>query len=160
MSASSMSCICSPNTAASRWTTAAIHTQRPTILLRPNSRNRRRPRVSNLAVLMICLGKGYRARGTLSFLLQKRAVFRFGFGFFGRDDHRCGNLVFFLKMQQADALRGPASSADGLGIHANDLAVLADDHEFRGFIDQQDGAHLAVARRRLDVDNAPATAGL
>src|SRR5712672_2993365 len=63
-------------------------------------------------------------------------------------------------MQQANTLRGPPGSTDGLGINADDLAVLADDHQFRGFIDQQDRAYFPVASSRLHINDAPATTGL
>ncbi len=93
-------------------------------------------------------------------LLQQGSILRFDLRFLRRNDDRGGNLVFIFEMQQADALGGAAGGADGLGIDADDLAVLADDHQLRCLVDQLDGADLAVARSRLDVDNTLAAAGL
>jgi hypothetical protein len=46
----------------------AIHTQQPTILPRPNSRGRLPAEASKFAGLLVCLGEGYRARGTPLFI--------------------------------------------------------------------------------------------
>src|SRR5258708_12366983 len=106
------------------------------------------------------LGEGYRPRYPLLLLLQKRSVFGFTLGFFRRNHDRGRDLVFILKMQQPDTLRRSASGADSFSVNPNNLPVLADDHEFRAFVDQQDRAHLAIADSGLHIDYAPAAPGL
>ena len=45
-----------------------------------------------------------------------------------------------------------AGFADGFGIHADDFAVVADEHYLRGFVDQGDGDDFADTLCRFDVD--------
>src|ERR1700756_4549494 len=56
-------------------------------------------------------------------------------------------------MQQADALRGAAGFADGFRVHADDLAVLADQHDLRLLGDLRDADNFAVALGGLHVDD-------
>jgi hypothetical protein len=49
---------------------------------------------------------------------------------------------------------------DGLGVDTDDLAELADDHEFAGFVDEVDAGDLADPRGCLHVDDVGASAGL
>ena len=61
--------ICSPSTAATKSITLlAIRTRQPTILPRPNSRGRLPAGASKFAGLSVCLGEGFRTRGTPHFL--------------------------------------------------------------------------------------------
>ena len=53
-----------------------------------------------------------------------------GFVFFRRNDHRGRDPVARLQLQQAHTLSGAPRFADVLGLDANDLAVLADQHHF------------------------------
>src|ERR1035438_3454467 len=46
-----------------------------------------------------------------------------------RQDAGGGHLVAFLQIHQTDALRGAAGLANGGRLDADDLAVLADDHD-------------------------------
>ena len=57
-------------------------------------------------------------------------------------------------MEEADALGVAARLADGFGIHADDFAVLADQHYLRVFIYQSYGYYFAYALRRFDIDYA------
>ena len=93
-------------------------------------------------------------------LLQQGSGFGFNFGFFRRNDDRCGYLVAFFEVEQLHALRGAAGVADRRRVDADDLAVLADDDDLRGVVDQLDADDFAVAGRGLDVDDAFAAAGL
>ena len=95
-----------------------------------------------------------------AWLLEEGAVFGFDLGFLGGDDDGGGDFVLVFEVEQLDALGGAAGGADGLGVDADDLAVLADDHELGGLVDQEDGVDLAVAGGGLDVDDALAAAGL
>src|SRR5882724_11055309 len=61
-------------------------------------------------------------------------------------------------MQQANTRSVAPRFADRGRIHADDFAVVADQHDFAGFVDLRDGDDLADAFRRLHVDHAFATA--
>ena len=50
--------------------------------------------------------------------------------FLWRDHHGCGHAVAGFELQQAHALGGAAGFANGARIHADDFAVLADQHDF------------------------------
>ena len=60
-------------------------------------------------------------------LLQQRPRFRLALHFFRRNHDRGGYLVALFEVEQLDPLCRPASRADGVGVDADDLAVLADD---------------------------------
>src|SRR2546426_1418344 len=70
------------------------------------------------------------------------------------------HAVAGLDLQQAHALGGAAGFADGAGVHADDLAVLADQHDFGVFRHLGDAHDFAVARGGLDIDHAGAAASL
>ena len=79
-------------------------------------------------------------------LLQERGllvVFAVAVDFVGGDDDGGGYLVVGFQVEQADALRGAAGGADLLGIDADDLAELADDHKLAGLVDEVDAGDLA-----------------
>ena len=57
-------------------------------------------------------------------------------------------------LQEADALGVAAGFANGFRIHADDFAVVADEHDLRVFVDQGDGDYFADALCGLDVDYA------
>ena len=86
-------------------------------------------------------------------LLKQRASVAVGF-FFRSQDYGGGYPVAGLHLQEADALGVAAGFADGFGIHANDFAVVADQHYLGSFVDQCDGYYFAYALRGLDVDYA------
>src|SRR5258706_3148393 len=86
-------------------------------------------------------------------LLQQRASVAVGL-FFGGQDHGGGHAVAGFHVQEADALRIAAGLADGFRIHANDFAVLADQHDLGVFVDQGDGDHFADSFRRLHINHA------
>src|SRR5580698_10852549 len=86
-----------------------------------------------------------------SLLQQRRLVV---LQFFRRNDHCGGYLVFRLQVQQADALRGAAGGADSLGVNADHLAPLTDDHQPTGLVDEKDRCSLADLWSGLDVRDA------
>src|SRR5579885_843583 len=99
---------------------------------------------------------GGRMRPPLHELLDQRAavaVFFFWSNYYG-----CGYAVTWFQLQQADALRVAARFADRGRIHANDLAVVADQHDFGLFIHLRDADDLADPLGRLQVDDAFASA--
>ena len=57
-------------------------------------------------------------------------------------------------MQEADALGVAAGFADRGGVHADDFAVVADQHDFAGFVDLRDADDFADALRGFQVDDA------
>src|SRR5579864_5532591 len=75
-----------------------------------------------------------------------------------RDHNRCRYAVAGLHVQQADALGVAAGFADGGRVHADDFAVVADQHDFGGFVDLRDGDDFAYALGGLDVDHTFAAA--
>ena len=83
-----------------------------------------------------------------------------GFGVFGGDDDGGGDLVVGVEVEELDAGGGAAGGADGLGVDADDLAELADEHHFRGVVDQVDGGDLADLGGGLHGDDALASARL
>jgi hypothetical protein len=76
-----------------------------------------------------------------------------GFFFWGQD-YGCGYAVAGFHVQEADALGVAAGFADGFGIHADDFAVLADQHDLGVFVYQRDGYYFAYALGGLDIDYA------
>ncbi len=81
----------------------------------------------------------------------------FGLGVWG-DDYRCGYAVAGLHVQEADALGVAAGFADRGRVHADDFAVVADQHDFAGFVDLRDGDDFADTLGGLHVDDAFAAA--
>ena len=55
-------------------------------------------------------------------------------------------------------MSGATGFADGFRVHADDFAVLADQHELRLFGDLCDAGHFAIAFGGLHVDDALAAA--
>ena len=92
--------------------------------------------------------------------MQEGAVSAVDFGVFGGDDRRAGYLVVGVEVEELDAGGAAAGGADALGVDADDLAELADDHHLGGVVDQVDGGDFADLRGRLHVDDALAAAGL
>ena len=88
---------------------------------------------------------------------QRASVAAVGFGF-GSDDYCCRDAVAGFHLQEADALGVAAGFADGVGVHADDFAVVADQHDFGGFVDLGDGDDFADTFGGLHVDHAFATA--
>jgi len=74
--------------------------------------------------------------------------------FVRRNDYGCGDAITRFHMQQANALRAAAGFADSARIHADDFAILADQHDFGFFRDLSDAGYFAVAFGGLDVDHA------
>jgi hypothetical protein len=91
-----------------------------------------------------------------NWLLQQASVG--GRFFFWGQDYGGGYAVAGFHVEEADALRVAADLADGFGIHANDFAVLADQHYLRVFVDQGDGYYFADTLGGLYVDYAFAAA--
>jgi len=83
-----------------------------------------------------------------------------GFGVFGGDDDGGGDFVVGVEVEELDAGGGAAGGADGLGVDADDLAELADEHHFRRVVDQVDGGDLADLGGGLHGDDALAAARL
>src|SRR5437764_6078287 len=77
----------------------------------------------------------------------------------GKARNRHGAVVAF-DVDQLDALRRAADRPDVLRRHAEDLPLLRDEHQFGVVRDVRDADDLAVAIRRLDVDDADAAARL
>src|SRR5208337_2729364 len=86
-------------------------------------------------------------------LLQQRASVAVWFFFWGQD-YGGGYPVAGLQVEEADALGVAAGFADGFRIHADDFAVVADDHDLGIFVDQGDGDDFADALGRFHVDDA------
>src|SRR5581483_1388466 len=91
--------------------------------------------------------------------LQQRRLFVLA-RLFGWNDHGGGYLVLIFQIEQAHALRSAARRAHSLGIDADDLAPLADDHQFAGVIDELNRVDAADARRHGHVFHALPAAGL
>ena len=87
-------------------------------------------------------------------LLNQRASVAAVWFFFGGDDYGGGYAVAWLQVQEADALGVAAGFADGLRIHADDFAVVADEHDLGGFVDLGDAYDFAGALGGFDVDDA------
>ena len=68
------------------------------------------------------------------------------------------DLIAFFDADQAHALRGTADGADVARDHAQDLALLADQHQLVIVVHVRDADDLAVAIAGLDVDDADAAA--
>ena len=83
-----------------------------------------------------------------------------GFGVFGGDDDGGGDLVVGVEVEELDAGGGAAGGAHGLGVDADDLAELADEHHLGGVVDQVDGGDLADLGAGLHGDDALAAARL
>ena len=92
--------------------------------------------------------------------MQQRRLVVLAVQLVGRDDDGGGYLVVGFEVEQADALGGAAGGADGLGVDADDLAELADDHQLAGVVDQLNAADAADARGDGHVLDALAAAGL
>jgi len=93
-------------------------------------------------------------------LLQEGAVSAVDFGVFGGDYGGAGYLVVGVEVEEADAGGAAAGAADALGVDADDLAELADDHHLGGVVDEVDAGDLADFAGGLHVDDALAAAGL
>ena len=93
-------------------------------------------------------------------LLHQGAVFAVGLWVFGWDDGGAGDLVVGLEVQEADAGGGAAGGADALGVDADDLAELADDHHLGGVVDELDADDFSDLGVGLHVDDALAAAQL
>ena len=93
----------------------------------------------------------------LILLLNQRASVAVGLCF-RRKHHRRRHAVARLQIQQPHALRGASRFADGRRIHADDFAVVADQHDFGRFVDLRDADDFADAFRGLHVDDAVAAA--
>ena len=95
---------------------------------------------------------------TLTSLLNQRpSVSRL---FPGANHHCRRHAVAGLEIQQAHALCGASGFADGRRIHADDFAVLADQHDFGLLRDLRDAYDFAVAFGGFDVDDAGTAAPL
>jgi len=79
------------------------------------------------------------------------------FGVFGRIT---GYLVVGVQVEEADAGGAAAGAADALGVDADDLAELADDHHLGGVVDEVDAGDLADFGGGHHVDAPLAAAGL
>src|SRR5438270_7545300 len=73
---------------------------------------------------------------------------------FRRDHYRCGYLVAGFHVEEADTLSVSSRFADRRRVHADDFAIVADQHDFGGFVDLRDGYDFAHALRGLYVDHA------
>ena len=92
--------------------------------------------------------------------MQQRAVFGLGFGVFGGDGHGGGYFVAVFEVEELYAAGAAAGGADGLGVDADDLAELADEHHLGGVVDELDAGDLADFGAGLHVDHAGAATGL
>ncbi len=95
----------------------------------------------------------------LSDLLNQRSPVRACRLFFGRNDHRRRHPVSGFDIEQAHTLRRTPRLADEFRFDADDLAVLADQHNFGVFIHLRDADDLAVPLRSLHIDHPFAAAG-
>src|SRR5580658_9166070 len=84
-------------------------------------------------------------------LLKQRASVAIGF-FFRGQDYGGGYAVTGFHVQEANALGVAAGFADGFGIHADDFAVLADQHHLRILVYQRDRYYFSYSLCCLDVD--------
>ena len=91
-------------------------------------------------------------------LLNQRASV--GWLFFGGMTTAAATRSPGFDVQQAHALGSAAGFADGARIHADDFAVLADQHDFGVLGHLRDAHDLAVALGGPDVDHAGAAAAL
>ena len=83
-----------------------------------------------------------------------------GFGVFGGDDDGGGYLVVCIEVEELDAGGGAARGTHGLGVDADDLAELGDEHHLGGVVDQVDGGDLADLGGGLHGDDSLAAARL
>lgn len=67
---------------------------------------------------------------------------------------RADYLVVGIEVEKASAGGAAAGGADGLGVHADDLAELADDHHLGGVVEQVDAGDLADFAGGLPIDDA------
>src|SRR5208283_1376736 len=65
----------------------------------------------------------------------------------------CGYGIIVVETEQANSLRGATGFADLVGVNADDLALLGDDHDVGFFGNLQGGNDRTVAFGGLDVDN-------
>ena len=84
---------------------------------------------------------------------MQRASVAVGF-FFWSQYYGGGYAVAGFHVEEADALGVAAGFADGFGIHADDFAVLADQHYLGIFVYQRDRYYFAYALCGFDVDYA------
>src|ERR1017187_3631189 len=99
-------------------------------------------------------------RPVLPSLLQWEQVRFVGGRLLGfRQDAGGGHLVAFLQIHQADALRGAPGLPDGGRLDADDLAVLADNHDVGILLHQQNAHYAPGLVGGLHVDDALAAAG-
>jgi hypothetical protein len=70
------------------------------------------------------------------------------------DDYGGAYFVLAFEVEEVDALGATVGSADGFDVDADNLAELADDHEFAGLTDEVDAGNLADLGRGLHVDDA------
>ena len=83
-----------------------------------------------------------------------------GFGVFGGDDDGGGDLVVGVEIEELDAGGGAARRTHRLGVDADDLAELGDEHHLGGVVDQIDGGDLADLGCGLHTDDALAATRL
>jgi hypothetical protein len=93
-------------------------------------------------------------------LLNEGAVFGGELGVFWGDDGGRGYLVVGFEVEELYAHGGSAGGADGLGVDADDLSELADDHHLGGVVDELDARDFADLGGGAHVDDALAAAGL
>ncbi len=93
-----------------------------------------------------------------SWLLNQRASVATVRLCIGSDYHRGGYAVARLHVQQADALGVASRLADCRRVHADDFAVVADQHDFGSLVDLCDRDYLSHALSRLHVDDTFAAA--
>src|ERR1700757_4194489 len=91
-------------------------------------------------------------------LLDQRAAIAAVGLFFWRDHYGCGYAVAGFHLQQPYALGVAAGFADCGRVHADDFAVVADQHDLRVFIDLGDGDNFSDALGGLHVNDAFAAA--
>src|SRR5581483_6052437 len=84
-------------------------------------------------------------------LLKQRSAVR---SLIRRNDHRRRYPVAALNIQQSHSLGGTPGLADGFRVHANDLAVLANQHHLGIFTHLGDANDFAIALRRFHVNDA------
>src|SRR4029077_11886891 len=80
--------------------------------------------------------------------------------FFRRYDHRGCHPITRFQIQQPDALRRAARLADGFRIHADDFAVLADQHDLGVFVHLRDADDFAISLGGFDIYNSRTAASL
>src|SRR5579864_4594062 len=84
-------------------------------------------------------------------LLNQRAAIAVWL-FFWRDYYGCCDFVAWLQIKEADALGVAARFADRRRVHADDFAVVADQHDFGLVVDLRDADDFADALGGLQVD--------